>query len=256
MENQQRKLEENSILMANAQLGLWTNIMLHQLKQYLPGASLLLNEISELLEKSEVPEELLKMIKGLDDNYQKIYSIVNSFRERMYPAHNISVRSIEGSYFNNVENILPLSYLKTGFSPDIHTKNNLPDNFYFFSEIFYIEHVLMNLIKNAAEAIEEKQRKIKGFKGKITISIEYLDPSDEIKFSVEDNGPGFSEKTDSDSVKPFHSTKDGNIRGLGLYICKMFVEILGGNITIAPKEVGSKTFFHIPAQRKGEDNEM
>lgn len=242
--------KENSILMANAQLGIWTHIMLHELKHYIGGISNPLIEISELLEKSEVPEQLKEYFKDLDNNYQKISSVIDAFRERMDPTHNISINRIRGSYFNNVENILPISYFKTGSSIHIRTKNNLPDNFCFFSEKFYIEHILMNLIKNAVEAIREKQEKEKRFEGKITIFVRYMDSSDQIKFTVEDNGPGFPKKMRSDHITPFCSTRKGNIRGLGMYICKEFVKTLNGSMTIKSGKNGNVSFC-IPARRKG-----
>ncbi len=253
--NPMSKKKENNILMSNAQLGLWTNIMLHELKQYLPGVSLPLIKSLKILESSDAPKELCGMIKMMDENYRKISSLLSSFRERMDPTHTFSITRIEGSYFNNVESILPLSYLKAASSLGIHTKNNLPNNIVFFSDIFYIEHVLMNLIKNSVESIEEKQMKTKNFKGEINITIEYVEGSDEVQFSVRDNGSGLSDKINFDVIEPFHSSKEGKIRGLGMYICKTFVEMLGGNINHESQKEGCEFIFTIPARRKGELNE-
>ncbi|OQX09350.1 MAG: hypothetical protein BWK80_46980 [Desulfobacteraceae bacterium IS3] len=241
---------ENGILMAT---GLWTHIMLHELKQYLGGISIPLIMISELSGKSDVPENLVELFNKLNDNYEKISFLVNSFQEWTDPTHSISISRIESTCFDNVEDMLPLSCLKTGLSLRIHTENKLPADFYFFSEQFYIEHILMNLIKNSVESVEEKQKKAEV---EISISVEYLDSSDEVKFTVKDKGPGFSKPQDFNSIKPFCSTKKGNMRGLGLYICKEFVKILGGNIGFdESEERGSKISFYIPANRKGEGNE-
>ena len=91
----------------------------------------------------------------------------------------------------------------------------------------------------------------------IQISVDIQEENNRVYIRFGDNGPGFPKKMDLDSVKPFHSTKDGDVKGLGIYICKMFVETLGGNISHEPKEaMGSEISFCIPARRKGEDDEM
>ncbi|MCP4110321.1 MAG: hypothetical protein GY749_33165 [Desulfobacteraceae bacterium] len=241
--------QENSILMANAQMGLWTNIILHELKGYLAGIS---NPLGELKKYLDEPETLREICDELDNNYNKIFSLINSLQERMDPMHIISMQKIEGSDFDDIEKMLLPTLMKTGKSIDNTTKNKLPKNFYFFSEKFYIEHILMNLIKNADEAIEEKQQTEK-IKGKIVVSIEYLKASDKVKFTVEDNCPGFIKEIKSDAVKPFYSTKQGNIRGLGMYICKTFANILNGDISIDKSDSkGSRISFQIPANTKGE----
>ena len=110
----------------------------------------------------------------------------------------------------------------------------------------------MNLIRNAVEAVREKQQKQEGFKGEITILIEYLESSDKVKFTVKDNGPGFPKKMSSDHITPFYSTRKGKMRGLGMYICNEFVRTLNGSMTIKSGKNGGKVSFCIPARRKGE----
>ena len=243
--------KENSILMANAQLGLWTNIILHELKGYLAGISTPLGEMKKYLNN---PVILSEICDELDSNCKKVFSILNLLRERTDPTHTISVDRIDRSDFDKIDKMLLLSILKTGKLINITSNNNLPIHFYFYSDKFYIEHILTNLIKNAVEAIEEKQ-KTERIEGKIIVTIEYLDDSDKIQFTVEDNGPGFIKKINLNSVRPFYSTKKGSIRGLGIYICKTFVNTLNGDISIDKSDSeGSRISFWIPANKKGENN--
>ena len=81
-----------------------------------------------------------------------------------------------------------------------------------------ILQVLMNLIKNAHDAIVE--RKISS--GKITITVEKK--AESIYVNVCDNGGGISEDIAVNIFEPYFSTKSDNGTGLGLYMSKSIIE--------------------------------
>ncbi len=78
--------------------------------------------------------------------------------------------------------------------------------------------VLMNLIKNAHDAIVE--RRIPS--GKITIRVEEHGAS--IRICVCDNAGGVSDEIASKIFEPYFSTKSDNGTGLGLYMSKSIIE--------------------------------
>lgn len=109
-----------------------------------------------------------------------------------------------------------------------------------------IERVFMNIIINAAEAMDGV--------GKLTLSTRF-EPSDqlvELKFS--DTGQGISEENMDKIFDPFFTTKDvGHGTGLGLAISYGIVKGHQGTISV-DSEVGKGTTFtvHLPVNIKEE----
>ncbi len=98
-----------------------------------------------------------------------------------------------------------------------------------------IEQVLMNLLKNAYEAV--------GNHGLIRIST--MATEDDIYICVSDTGPGIPEGLVSHVFDPFFSTKDGSRGcGLGLSISKEIIEAHDGDMAICSRE-GQGTVFCI-----------
>ncbi len=87
-----------------------------------------------------------------------------------------------------------------------------------------VGQVLLNLIKNAAEAMV-------GHGGEITILIETGDS--EVRLSVRDQGPGFEDADRARLFEPFFTTKEsGRGTGLGLSISHQIVHEHGGRIEV------------------------
>jgi signal transduction histidine kinase len=110
-----------------------------------------------------------------------------------------------------------------------------------------IKQVLMNLILNAAQAIEND--------GKICLTTEH--DGDEVLIRVEDDGCGIPDDCIDRIFDPFFTTKPvGKGTGLGLSICYGIVTRMGGEID-ASSEIGSGTEFRIrlPLHREGAEDE-
>jgi two-component system NtrC family sensor kinase len=100
-----------------------------------------------------------------------------------------------------------------------------------------IEQVLMNLIMNAAEAMEGE--------GLLRITVTHLRPQDMVAISVQDTGPGIPPGDLQKVFVPFFTTKEaGQGVGLGLAISYGIVEEHGGTITVE-SEVGLGTTFTV-----------
>jgi len=88
-----------------------------------------------------------------------------------------------------------------------------------------LNQVFLNLLKNAAEAIEE------GRGGKIRVSA-HMD-GQAVVIEIRDDGPGISEAVRERLFEPFFTTKAaGKGTGLGLAICQRIVGEHGGTISI------------------------
>ena len=107
-----------------------------------------------------------------------------------------------------------------------------------------IQQVLLNLIRNAIEAmrIEEEREK------SVTIATALL-PTGSVEIAVKDTGPGFDDNTGKDLFTPFHSTKNEGL-GVGLSISRTIVEAHGGTIAAERQPEGGALFrFTLPRSR-------
>lgn len=104
-----------------------------------------------------------------------------------------------------------------------------------------IQQVALNLLNNAAEAIEEAGRP-----GAIIVRTGV--EGDRVSFEFLDDGPGFREP--ARAFDPFYTTKTvGKGTGLGLSVCYGIVREHGGEITAENRERGAGVRVTLPAGR-------
>jgi signal transduction histidine kinase len=89
-----------------------------------------------------------------------------------------------------------------------------------------VKQVLVNLVKNAVEAIEENPEITKGY---IRLKTETVEGNALIL--IEDNGIGISKETMEKLFIPFFSTKNSGT-GIGLSVCKKIIEDHDGTIQV------------------------
>lgn len=97
-----------------------------------------------------------------------------------------------------------------------------------------IQQVLLNLIRNAIEAMEESARR------ELTISTELVE-DDMVKISVADTGQGISPDVALQLFQPFVTTKRHGM-GVGLSISRTIVEAHGGRIWVDANPNGGTVF--------------
>ncbi len=96
------------------------------------------------------------------------------------------------------------------------------------SDRIKLRQILTNLINNAIKFTDQ---------GSVTISAELLDGGTMVEFQVRDTGPGIPEDLlpfvfDKFRQMDSTTTRHYSGAGLGLYIVKSFVEILGGTVSV------------------------
>ncbi|MEN2995222.1 MAG: ATP-binding protein [Thermodesulfovibrio sp.] len=102
-----------------------------------------------------------------------------------------------------------------------------------------LEHVIINLLMNALQALPNKQK---------GVSISTGIDSDKIYVEIQDEGIGIPKTIMPYICEPFFSTKHScGGSGLGLYLSKSIVEELGGEIIIHSEEnKGTKVIIYLP----------
>jgi hypothetical protein len=120
---------------------------------------------------------------------------------------------------------------KKGVDFKVALQPRLPDS---FLDSGQIKQVLINLLKNAIDAIESSER------AQIRIASSFSDSSHVI--SVSDTGSGMDRKTREKIFAPFFTTKRGGV-GIGLAICKKIVDEHGGDISVDSEFGRGATFY-------------
>ncbi|GAA0891803.1 sensor histidine kinase [Fulvivirga kasyanovii] len=99
-----------------------------------------------------------------------------------------------------------------------------------------LEQVLINLIKNAIEALDGAEN------GEISIAVRRAGAR-KIAMTIEDNGPGMSKETIDRIFTPFYTTKKKGT-GIGLSFARQIMKLHNGSVTVQ-SELKKGTVFHL-----------
>ena len=131
--------------------------------------------------------------------------------------------------------------------------NRLPQ---IMADPILIEQVLLNLLKNAAEAIDSAQ--MPQTRRLIELRVQQRKIEDQgqvVEFAVSDCGPGMKEDMLARLFEAFHSTKAEGL-GIGLSLCRSIIEshhgrIKAENIYNGPTVTGCRFTFTLPIESGG-----
>lgn len=143
---------------------------------------------------------------------------------------------------NSNINLFSSDAIKKGISVKLITE----DKFDFFADIDMMNTIFRNLISNA----------LKFTKKDGSINISYWKNENIVQFEVKDNGVGIPENDQEsifniDTNKSTPGTENERGTGLGLVLCREFVEQQGGRIWVESEEgKGSNFIFYIPLDLK------
>jgi two-component system, LuxR family, sensor kinase FixL len=98
-----------------------------------------------------------------------------------------------------------------------------------------IQQVVLNLVRNAVEAMEEVERR------ELVIGTRAVTDQEMAEVVVADSGPGIAPELADRLFQPFVTTKKTGM-GLGLSICREIVEAHHGRLTVAPGSSGGTVF--------------
>jgi two-component system sensor kinase FixL len=102
-----------------------------------------------------------------------------------------------------------------------------------------IQQVLINLMRNAMEAMRDSERK------ELTVRTRPTEGG-RMQVEVEDTGPGISEEIAPQLFQPFVTSKAHGM-GIGLSISRRIIESHGGELTVSRNAFGGATFaFSLP----------
>ena len=222
------------------------NIVAHDLKN--PFTSLIGS--SELLSKNITqmnPDRITALASIFNDAAKNGYAILENLLDwsrsqtglLRYDPERLNLRSLTD------EHILNLSH--NSANKEIEVLSRVNADIFIFADQYMIKTILRNLLSNAIKFTNRK--------GQVVINATERDG--EVIISVKDSGTGISvENIDKifriDSKFSMPGTENELGTGLGLKLCKEFVEKQGGKIWVESTEnVGSDFSFTIPVAMRG-----
>ncbi|HTB31957.1 MAG TPA: PAS domain S-box protein [Bacteroidia bacterium] len=172
--------------------------------------------------------EKLEMLGGLSGSVKKLDSVIMDLNQILHTKRQLNEQK-EKIYFSNL-----IDEIKVQVRPLVKKQNvKIVTNFNSVDELFtiksYLYSIFYNLISNS----------IKFHKPGVlpVIEISSKKPGEKIVLTFKDNGLGIDLPKKKDQVfglyKRFHTHVEG--KGIGLYMCKVHVEALGGKISIKSK---------------------
>jgi signal transduction histidine kinase len=221
-----------------ASLGKLAAGVAHQLNNPLGGITLFAKLILEEYNLEDgAKEDLNRILKDADrcrDTVRELLEFTRQTRHLMRPndVNRALTRTLflleSQTLFQNIEIIKDLDA-------------SLPP---VYGDIQQLNHLFMNIILNAAQAMEGK--------GKLTIKSRLLSVTDRVVIEISDTGPGIPEDILPHIFEPFFTTKEeGKGTGLGLSLAYRIVENHGGHIQAENKpDQGAKFLIELPLAAK------
>lgn len=146
----------------------------------------------------------------------------------------------EKDYYNLLElvnQVITISRNEIKYVSDIEI--NVPADIFVYCNKVQIGQVIMNIVVNAAQAIQDQNREDRGL---ITVAAKANDK--EVTINILDDGPGISNDIITKIFDPFFTTKDvGKGTGLGLSISYDIVVKKHGGMLLVNSDIGNGAEF-------------
>lgn len=214
-------------------MGAMASTLAHELNQPITAAAAYLRAVRLQLDQRKPAAEIDQTLEGAERETLRAGDIIRQLRS--YVAR--------GEVDQAVEPLPPLLReavtlgLADGRAADVTIDYNLdPAADKVFANRVQLQQALINLIRNAVEAMEAAPKR------RLTLSTK-VQPDGRVRITVGDTGPGIDPDVASRLFEAFATTKSTGL-GLGLPISRTIIEANGGIIAATPApEQGSE--FHI-----------
>jgi two-component system sensor kinase FixL len=224
-------------------LGEMASALAHELNQPLTAVAGYLKGAARLLEGQNSAD--LPMVRGAIENAAeqalRAGQIIRRLRE--FVARGESDRQVE-NLRKLVEEAGALALVGAKQTGIRVTYDFDPGAQFVLADKVQIQQVLLNLLRNAIEAMQETERK------QLSLSSQLID-SETVEVKVADTGSGIAPEIAGQLFQPFVTSKRHGM-GVGLSISRTIVEAHGGKLSAEPNPFGG-TIFRMTLRAVGKE---
>jgi two-component system, LuxR family, sensor kinase FixL len=242
----ERELRQNQYAITRlSQLGSMGELaaaIAHEVNQPLSAAGTYSRLVAESLETEslkdastvETAQKAVAQVERAADVIRRLRALVRLGRSDMSP---VSISRIVQESLDLVRPILERANIETSVEVDRSLPPVLADR-------IQIEQVLVNLLRNSAEAIADSGRRVG------MVYVEAIKSSPQLlEIRVRDTGPGFPAEFAGAAPSLFSSNKAQGL-GVGLSLCRSIIEAHGGTLHIASNHDGALVSFTLHFARE------
>lgn len=240
METVARKNEEIRHYQRIQSLGMMSSHIAHEFNNYLTPvmiyAELLENDESISAENKEMIHEMLVSVDRASDLSKQLLA---------FARQDTGVRLERLNFTEEVRHAAGIVEQLAPSAITVHI-DITEESLYILGRKGMAEHILMNLCKNAFQAMEKTERK--------ELAIELTGGHEKLVLRVRDTGCGISEDAQQKIFEPFYTTKGSRHgTGLGLSVVRNILGSIGGTIRVE-STLGEGTCFimEIPLCEEGD----
>ncbi|MCX6160567.1 MAG: PAS domain S-box protein [Ignavibacteriae bacterium] len=233
-----KKLEKQQLHTESmAMLGEMSTGIAHEINQPLNTISLIMDNVSyEVSKNKDINKDyILKKTDKIFENIIRIKNIIDHIRSfsRSHDDYILTNFNINSSIANAVS-MMTEEFKELEIGLDLYLEENMPQ---IVGNTYKFEQVIINLLRNAKDALLEKKETQKDFLN-MQVEIRSYQENQSLIVEVRDNGIGISEKDIDQIMLPFYTTKDsGKGTGLGLSISYQIINDMKGTIDISSDEM-------------------
>ena len=213
-------------------IGTFAASLAHEIRNPLTG----IKGLIQLLSETHIGTKEQKYFSVIDQEINRINQIVGEFLILGKPSA-VKIEMIDAR--NIIFELVPLIEYEAKRNQHQLSLKISDDPLYIKTSKDQMKQVVLNITKNALEAMKEK--------GTVTISLHQT--TNEVHLSVADTGVGITPKQMKKIFHPFYTSKDTGT-GLGLVICKRIIESFNGKIEImSNKNEGTTVHIKLPSEQ-------
>jgi len=221
-------------------LGRVTAGIAHEIRNPLSGVYIYLKALKKIYNQYGDITKVLSIIDKIELASHKIESIIQRVMDFSKPGQPQFVMTDLNHYIDEVTKLTAVTLRKKGIRLVKQLDPSIPEC---FAEPHLIEQVILNLVTNAAEAMND-------FTGDKVIELSTQKKGETIVICVSDTGPGIPFSHQSKIFDPFYTTKT-NSSGIGLSICHRIILDHGGALKFSSsKNKGARFIIELPLNNK------
>jgi PAS domain S-box-containing protein len=219
----------------------------HEIRNPLTGINTYLYTIEDLCDSDQLDPEDMEIIRQIVTQIQvasnKIETVIKRVMDFSKPGLPKMVRTDINESLGEAVKLSSVTMRKNGIKIE---KSLAPDLPQCYADPQLIEQVVLNLITNAARAMEKSN-------GDKVVEIKSSAQNNTLRIQVADSGPGVPIELREKIFDPFFTTKDDG-SGIGLNIAQRIVADHNGSITLDSSKWGGAEFkIELPIERRIEN---